>query len=360
LVGGTHYYTQALLFKDQIIEEGNTTYEETFPILQEPTEVILAKLRELDPMMADRWHPNDRRKIQRSLEICLKTEKPASQIYAEQRLPAQSGHSESMDDATEPPLDGSPNLIDPTLVLWPYAAPEALKSRLDSRVLDMVRTGLLEEVQALHNFLLATEAAGESVDRTRGIWPSIGYKQFEDYQKALRSSEAPPEALERLKEVGIERTQAATRQYSKRQIRWIRIKLLNALSRADALKTTFLLDGSDITQWQKTVAEPAIALTRQFLDCKALPDPLAMSESAGEMLSLKSEDLGQRPDLWDKKICQDCGVVAVTPGGWEKHLKSRGHKKATAVRVPRKFPPRAKRNEDILDSPLKGSPRVGS
>jgi tRNA dimethylallyltransferase len=42
---------------------------ERFPILQEPTSVIMAKLKEVDPIMAGRWHPNDRRKIQRSLEI---------------------------------------------------------------------------------------------------------------------------------------------------------------------------------------------------------------------------------------------------------------------------------------------------
>jgi tRNA dimethylallyltransferase len=346
LVGGTHYYTQALLFKDQIIDQGDSPHEETFTILQAPTEVILAKLRELDPVIADRWHPNDRRKIQRSLEICLKTGKPASTIYAEQKL--SNGASHSLDGEDGPSLEEFPTLIEPTLVLWVHAEAETLKDRLDSRVLDMVRTGLLEEVKTLDDFLLAREASREPVDRTRGIWVSIGYKEFENYQLALRSGKTANDALEKLKQDGIERTQAATRQYSKRQVRWIRIKLLNALSKAGASNTTFLLDGSDIKQWHKTVAEPAIKLADQFLDDERLPDPLSQSEAAKEMLSPKSEDLSQRPDLWEKKICEACGgVVCVTPATWEAHLKSKGHKRNTTARKPREFPPKKRESEDV-------------
>jgi tRNA dimethylallyltransferase len=350
LVGGTHYYTQALLFKDQIIEQGETSTAEASPILQESTEVILAKLKELDPVIASRWHPNDRRKIQRSLEICLKTGKPASQIYAEQKLSKES--PEILDNKDEVILDGSPSLIEPTLVLWVHAAAEALKERLNSRVLDMVRTGLLDEVKTLDEILAAKEASKEPVDRTRGIWVSIGYKEFEDYQLSLRSGTSTPALLEKLKYQGIERTQAATRQYSKRQIRWIRIKLLNALSNAGASNSIFLLDGSNIKQWQKTVAEPGIELTRQFLHHETLPNPLTMSAAAEELLSLKAEDLAQRPDLWEKKICDACGgVVCVTAATWETHLKSKGHKRNTTVRKPREFPPRRRKESGEVVEP---------
>jgi tRNA dimethylallyltransferase len=346
LVGGTHYYTQALLFKDQIIEQGESPYEDIFPILQEPTEIILAKLKELDPVIADRWHPNDRRKIQRSLELCLRSGRPASQIYAEQKL--SKGVSDTFEGENEPMLQESPSLLEPTLVLWVHAAVETLKDRLDSRVLDMVRTGLLGEVKTLDDFLLTHEAAGDSIDRTRGIWVSIGFKEFEDYQTALRSEASTDEILAKLKRDGIERTQAATRQYSKRQIRWIRIKLLNALSDAGALNTTFLLDGSDIKEWHKTVAEPGIELTCQFLTEETLPDPSSLSEAAREMLSPKSDDLSQRPDLWEKKVCEACGgVVCVTPATWETHLKSKGHKRNTTVRKPSKYPPKRRKSKDV-------------
>lgn len=346
LVGGTHYYEQALLFKNQIIEQSDKP-DETFPILQETTEVILAKLRELDPVMAERWHPNDRRKIQRSLEICLKTGKPASQIYAEQKI------SKNVPAGTDSELvpvtileEEPPSLIEPTLVLWVHAAAEVLKERLDSRVLDMVCSGLLDEVRTMDDFLHAQEAVGETIDRTRGIWVSIGYKEFEDYQKALRSGSVSSSELAKLKQDGIESTQAATRQYAKRQVRWIRIKLLNALLKAKSSDTTFLLDGSDINNWHKTVAEPGVELARQFLEEEQLPDPTTVSHAAKEMLTPKSEDLSQRPDLWEKQVCEACdGVVCVTPATWETHLKSKGHKRNTTVRKPRLFPSKQSKGE---------------
>ncbi|TID18213.1 tRNA isopentenyltransferas-like protein [Venturia nashicola] len=347
LVGGTHYYEQALLFKDQIVEQTETPHEETFPILQEPTDVILARLRELDPVIADRWHPNDRRKIQRSLEICLKTGKPASQIYAEQKRSKGSDTEVAPDELAE----DSPSLIEPILVLWVHAAAEKLKDRLDARVLEMVKSGLLEEVTTVEKFLLEHEANREKVDRTRGIWVSIGYKEFEEYQMALRSRSASNADVEKLKQVGIERTQAATRQYSKRQVRWIRIKLLNALHKAGASNTTFLLDGSNIQEWHKTVAEAGVELVRKFLAEECLPDPGSLSEVAQELLAPKSEDLSQRRDLWERKVCEACGgVVCVTPATWETHLKSKGHRWNTAPRKPREYP--AKRGQsDVISTP---------
>ncbi|QDS76130.1 hypothetical protein FKW77_006931 [Venturia effusa] len=350
LVGGTHYYEQALLFNDQIVEQTEHSPGDMFPILQEPNEVILAKLRELDPVIADRWHPNDYRKIRRSLEICLKTGRPASQIYADQKAPK----SDLLKSDTEIHADAfdekPPSLVESTLVLWIHATADRLKDRLDSRVLDMVNSGLLEEVQTLENILLENEAKGKTFDRTRGIWVSIGYKEFEQYQKEMRSTTASGADLEKLKQAGIERTQAATRQYAKRQVRWIRIKLLNALQNAGASSTTFLLDGSDIEQWQKTVAEPGLEIVRQYLVGETLPNPMSLSEAAKEMLAPKSEDLSQRPDLWEQKVCEACGgVVCVTPATWESHVKSKRHKWNTTPRKKREYSPMMKKDPEAVE-----------
>ncbi len=94
VVGGTHYYITGLLFEDKLIHESSSPSradgpeegaETKFPILGATAEVMLEKLREVDPQMADRWHPNDIRKIRRSLEIYLTTGRRASDIYAEQQ-----------------------------------------------------------------------------------------------------------------------------------------------------------------------------------------------------------------------------------------------------------------------------------
>jgi tRNA dimethylallyltransferase len=341
LVGGTHYYTQALLFKDHIIEQDDSAEKTSHPVLQEPTETILAKLREVDPVMADRWHPNDRRKIQRSLEIWLTTGKPASETYveklAEKNTSAASGNGEdAFTDET-----GGNALRFPTLVFWVYASKEVLPARLDARVLKMTESGLLDEVKELDEFQIAQARNNAPVDRARGIWVSIGYKEFEAYQTALRAGDddvtTTGAELSKLRELGVEQTQAATRQYAKRQIRWIRIKLLNALSRASATPTTFLLDGSDISQWDASVKELALDLAKKFLRNEQLPDPRTTSDAAREMLEVKSDDLSHRPDLWARKTCEACGVAAATPAMWDMHIKSRGHRHATSARKARDY-----------------------
>jgi tRNA dimethylallyltransferase len=328
-----------LLFRDHIIEKDapSETHapseSQSFSILDEPTEVILAKLKDVDPKMADRWHPNDRRKIRRSLEIWLQTGKRASEMYIE-RLTKQADPVASNNDSLidEERSDGS-SLRFPTLLLWVHASRDVLHARLDCRVLKMVRDGLLDEVATMDDLKTSQKTAGFPVDRTRGIWVSIGYKEFEAYQTSLRSEAQSETELSKLKAIAIEQTQAATRQYAKRQIRWIRIKLLNALTRSKSSGATFLLDGSDVTRWDKDVTRPAIELAKTFLEEKQLPNPLTLSTAAFEMLQVNSEDMTQRPDLWVTQKCSACGITAATSSNWNTHIKSRGHRIRTSARA---------------------------
>ncbi|KAJ4305881.1 tRNA dimethylallyltransferase, mitochondrial [Kalmusia sp. IMI 367209] len=329
LVGGTHYYTQSLLFKDALSEEpmvkvGDDSSERP-AILDEPTEILLEKLKEVDPIMADRWHPNERRKIQRSLEIYLKTGKPASQVYDEQRLKKELSLGAH---------DDTSGLRFPTLIFWIHASKDALTMRLDSRVDKMLDKGLLSEVETLHNFRIDHEVrTGQSIDQSRGIWVSIGYKEFLDYQNAASEGSISDEDLAKLTSAAITKTQAANRQYAKRQVRWIQIKLLNALITAGQRKNTFLLDLSDVSQWETAAVQPSSDITEKFLLGQLLPDPATLSDAAREMLNPRRDyDLSQRPDLWKKKLCDICGTVAVTENDWNHHIKSRAHRRATGVK----------------------------
>ncbi|CAH2014439.1 unnamed protein product [Acanthoscelides obtectus] len=75
VVGGTNYYIEALLWKILI---DNDQYVNTHGILPHnehelPSEVLHQKLKDLDPKMAMRLHPNNKRKIIRLLlNIILK------------------------------------------------------------------------------------------------------------------------------------------------------------------------------------------------------------------------------------------------------------------------------------------------
>jgi tRNA dimethylallyltransferase len=328
LVGGTHYYTQSLLFHDALANKGQdeepVQNAERPAILEEPTEVLLAKLREVDPVMADRWHPNDRRKIQRSLEIWLQTGRKASGIYEEQRTRRDTaGQDVLSDDAQDASL-----LRMRTLVLWVGAQSDMLSKRLDARVDKMVTQGLLDEVSTLSDFYDSRIADGESIDTTRGIWVAIGYKEFLDYQAALRKGDTSPNELSKLLAQAIEKTKAGTRQYAKRQIRWIRIKLNNAIDTAGAKNSFFMLDGSDLSTWNQDVSETGLNLVDSFLKEDTLPDPSSLSPLAAEMLTASKPDTSARADLWSRKHCEVCNTTSVTESDWTIHVNSKRHKKA--------------------------------
>jgi len=337
LVGGTHYYTQSLLFKETLAEGAEEagkdcetkSADEEFAIMKEPTENILAKLKEVDPVMADRWHPNDRRKIQRSLEIWLKTGKTASQTYEEQQN--AKALPDIFTEGSDASGESNSRLRFPTLLLWVYAENDHLRSRLDKRVCRMIDDGLLVEVHTLNSFLRREQDAGKHVDKTRGIWVSIGYKEFETYQAALNGGRTTSSQLNQLKATAVEQIQIATRQYAKRQMRWIRIKLLHALSDAGAMSNLYLLNGTDLESWHTTVSGPARHITERFLLGQDMPVPIGLSATAEELLTPRRDfDMSRRRDLWVRRTCEVCATVLVTESDWVQHSRSKKHKRASA------------------------------
>ncbi|KAF8865777.1 mitochondrial putative tRNA dimethylallyltransferase [Acephala macrosclerotiorum] len=327
LVGGTHYYTQSLVFNDMFVDaEGDSNggegkewsieeIKDRWPILEAETDVLLEKLREVDPVMADRWHPRDRRKIRRSLEIWLTMGRRASDVYREQVERKRNGEfvGEEATDLAE------------TLLFWVHADSDILKKRLDGRVEKMLKVGMLDEVKSMDKFLIDLENAGHVVDRTRGIWVSIGWKEFEPYLEALKSGTATEEELKSAFDLSVEQTQAATRQYSKRQTRWIRLKLLPALAEENALKQLYLLDGTDVSQWEKNVSNSAMDITADFLAGKELQHPEEICAAAKEILGSEHE-VPEVKHTWPRRECEMCHVTAVTEIQWQTHLKSRKHR----------------------------------
>lgn len=358
LVGGTHYYVQGLLFEGGLLSEEDEGAEgkqkdvlddsnldeqrrnSQWPVLEGPTDDMLRMLREVDPVMAERWHPNDRRKIRRSLEIWLQTGKRASEIYREQQqsrkgdaLQAAGGFFEGqrpeMGAAQDLAcLDDSRQAFRP-LIIWIYAESELLKMRLDARVDDMLQHGLLSEVEEMEQFLREQELSGRAVDRTTGIWVSIGFKEFEKYIEALRSGCTDLKTLEALKQSAVEQTKAATRQYGKRQVRWIRIKFLGAVRDAGMSGNMFTLDGSNLSRWDEDVEQPAIRIAEAYLDGQELPDPRSVSGVPIEILA-PPPDLGvaDSEHMWFKKTCDICTTTVTREEDWAKHITSRRHRRA--------------------------------
>lgn len=316
VVGGTHYYINSLLFEDSVVrarqigDDDDATWkgeEETsaeFPILDAPTDVMLDRLREVDPVMGARWHPTERRRIRRSLEIYLTTGKRASDIYAEQQVNRLS--SKDVGGPWE------------ALMFWVYSKPDVLHDRLNRRVDKMLDRGLMAEVRALH------EEAGESVDRSKGVWQSIGFKQLEPFLKAEGDDNSPSEIVEKLKNTGMEEMRIATRQYARAQLKWIRGKTVPALKEHDALRFLYLLDSSDAENFTADVLQPAAAVCRQFLRGEDMAKPRELSDTAREVLG-PFEDSAPRPVL-RHKTCDACHMT-VLESEWGKHVNGRRHRR---------------------------------
>lgn len=331
VVGGTNYYVFSLLFENLTMrsersdtgseaEENSDASQADLAILAAPTEEIYAKLQEVDPDMARTWHPNDRRKIQRSLEICLRTRKKASEVYAEQKL------------AREGSTTGQPFTalrFDP-LVLWLDADSAVLKQRLNARVDVMVNQGLVEEVKTMRKVEMQSKSDGIEIDKTKGIWVAIGYKELGPWMDALNdpgydSCPSSERKLALLQLASMDAVKAGTRQYAKRQKNWIRIRLAEHLQLANSLDKLFLLDCTNLEIWEETVMAPSSDLVRKFLSGEKLPANASLSKLAAQTFKEMCHD-GGKPDR-QTHYCESCRKTLMSEQEWTQHLRGQNHKK---------------------------------
>ena len=335
VVGGTIYYTFSLLFNDAILssvdEVGSNSQssaiggpQATFPILTAPTDEMLAKLNEVDPEMARRWHPNDRSKIQNSLRIFLQSGRKASEIYAEQRRSLQDNDDGAAVDVSWANPNGS-SLRFPSLLLWLEAEDALLKQRLNDRVDAMVADGLCNEVVEMADLESKLTQEGDPTDLTNGIWASIGYKEMKPWLEAQQTADIDLSKIDSAKRDGIEAVKASTRRYAKRQNRFVRIRLAKALRDARYSDLLFLLDCTDLTRWSSAVGDPAEKLVSGFLQGDELPKAKGLSTLAAEMFShIEAETtVADR----EARVCQVCQKTLMNEKEWTGHLASRSHKK---------------------------------
>ncbi|MFO7593965.1 MAG: tRNA (adenosine(37)-N6)-dimethylallyltransferase MiaA [Pseudomonadota bacterium] len=185
LVGGTMLYYRAL-------QQGLAVLPEADPAVRARIEAeaqelgwqaLHERLAAVDPVSAERIHPNDPQRLQRALEVYELTGRPLSRLWEEQR-----GES----------LPYRPV----KLVVAPDDRTE-LHQRIALRFERMLQQGLVEEVEALYR----RGDLGPELPSIR----SVGYRQVWQYLAGELSREE-------LSEKGI----VATRQLAKRQFTWLR------------------------------------------------------------------------------------------------------------------------------------------
>ncbi len=183
LVGGTGLYLDSILNNTKFSEaEGDEEYRNQLYSMaeKEGNEAVHRILKEIDPLSAEKIHPNNVRRVIRALEIYKTTGKTMTKVNEE--------------SVREPIYDA---LI--IGLLWDR---EILYERINQRVDIMLKNGLLDEVKGI---------LAMGIDKNATAMQAIGYKEFAEYLEGAASME---EAVERVKQ--------ESRRYAKRQMTWLR------------------------------------------------------------------------------------------------------------------------------------------
>ena len=184
IAGGTGFYIQALLY--DIDFENQDTNEEFRAELEQiakeqGNEVLHNRLKEIDPVSAEKIHANNVKRVIRALEFYHLTGKPISE------------HNEAEQQKESPYNFAYFVLTDER---------ENLYKRIDLRVDIMLENGLLEEVKKLKDM---------GYHRNMVSMQGLGYKEILDY---LDDKCTLDEAIYILKR--------ETRHFAKRQLTWFR------------------------------------------------------------------------------------------------------------------------------------------
>ncbi|CCH60622.1 hypothetical protein TBLA_0D01140 [Henningerozyma blattae CBS 6284] len=294
VVGGTHYYLQALFNKSVKKDQDQTknrkiTIDEQKILDSNDSNLIFNALIKYDPKIADKYHPNDIRRVKRMLEIYYCTGKTPSETFAEQEN----------------------TLRYDTLFLCLFSDRAALNKRLDNRVDKMLELGGMEEIEQLYKYY---KENNYSIDQCEnGVWQVIGFKEFLPWLEDKDNVKL---------EDCIERMKIRTRQYAKRQVKWIRNMLI-----PDINGDIYLLNATDLDQWNTLVSERALRITTDFVNNNSISEAHAPPEL--EKLLPNLENTTKPEGHFSCSICRNSDNSELTVIGkdqWNIHLKSRRHK----------------------------------
>ncbi len=230
LVGGTPFYLKALLrglfdgppadlnLRRQLLEESE----------RDGSMALHQRLAKMDPVAAQRIHPNDVRRIIRALEVLELTGKPISS-WQQQWLPTHQSNIEErgsrMEDRELKIDDGGskiedqgtrspPSILDPRSsilhpppsilhrCLWLETPRNELYCRINDRVRIMVANGWIEETKALLRL-------PQPISKEAG--QALGYREMFAFIQGKATLEET-----------IELIQIRSRNFAKRQISWFR------------------------------------------------------------------------------------------------------------------------------------------
>ncbi|CAK9153843.1 unnamed protein product [Ilex paraguariensis] len=340
VVGGTNYYIQALVSQfllDDSVEDvdesclsdqpGNKLSDSELEVEGKNFSYNFDCLKDLDPVAANRIHPNDHRKIKQYLCMYARSGVLPSKLLQETSM-QNWGNADSFRyiccficvDASLPALD----------------------RYVEQRVDHMVNAGLLNEVYDIYNL---------NANYTRGLRQAIGVREFEDFLRVytcgansidgycfqmssndnckmlkgnvwefLNASKENQQNL--LLNDAIDKVKVNTRRLVRRQKR--RLSRLQTLFGWDinSVDSTDSLAGTSNDLWAAHVVEPSVRIIKSFLDKDASAALDSVARKGTQALKLIQRD------LWTQYVCKACGDRVLRGAHeWEQHRQGRGHRK---------------------------------
>lgn len=264
-----------------------------------PSNLLHQALHQIDPAMADTLHPQDRRKVIRSLQVYQQHGECHSELIKKQRN--QTGGSSL----------GGPLRYKNSVMLWLQCDKAVLNQRLDERVDEMIDRGLLNELLDFHKMYNEKRILEKTPSYTEGIFQSIGFKEFHRYL-ILSDEEKKTEKGKKLLEKAIEDMKVVTRQYARKQTKWVVNRFLRQPKRQ--LPPVFGLDATNVSDWNENVLQPAVAILQAFFEEK--------SPAINSLPILDPLD-----DVTETHYCEICERIFVGRRVWQIHLASKKHSK---------------------------------
>ena len=255
------------------------------------------QLAKVDSTMAKKLHPNDTRKIKRSLQVYERSGISHSEHIAHQQ--SQEGSNEY----------GGPLRFKNVCVLWIQCEFETLDKRLDARVDQMIEQGLVNELIEFHNSW-KHETNNSEMQSNEGIFQSIGFKEFREFLSPGNTEvEQNPVTFQKC----VDAMKCATRRYARKQVRWVNNRFLGRPSTSSP--EVYSLDATNLGQWEQNVLEKALSIVESFRLGKKVPhEPLEriITSAAAKRSNHRCT------------VCND--RVIIGDQNWEAHLRSRSHR----------------------------------
>ncbi|KAL6853982.1 hypothetical protein ACP4OV_020011 [Aristida adscensionis] len=317
IVGGTNFYIQVHTLMDddfQIFEAlvSPFLFDDTAEDLQDCTlsehqyDIGLAdddegsgyeRLKEIDPVAAQRVHPNNHRRIKRYLELFATTGALPSDLFQGQAAKDRNADLDVLDNY------------------------------VNQRVDCMMDAGLLDEVCNIYD---------PDAVYTQGLRQAIGVREFDEFfrvyltrkecnenkmAKSTSMLNIHDDQLKCLLDEAVSQLKANTRRLVRRQRR--RLHRLSKdfgwnLHHIDATEAFHCTTGNS---WQQNVVEPCVDILKRFLsECTTSTSPNASDGIGNPGISSR--------ELWTQYVCEACNNRVLRGAHeWEQHKQGRGHRK---------------------------------